>query len=322
MTEKLLALKIDVDTWRGTREGVPRLLEILKRHQANASFLFSLGPDHTGRAIARVFRKGFLQKVSRTSVLEHYGLRTLLYGTLLPGPDIGRREAALLRSVAAAGHEVGIHCWDHIRWQDHVAAQSAEWTRREMRLAAVRFTEVFGFAARTHGAAGWQMNAAAYACERELALDYASDGRGTHPFLPVGDDGEICGVPQLPTTLPTLDELIGLDGWSAANVDQHLLAQTSGEPSSSRSHVYTLHAELEGMRLADTFERLLAGWTAQGYRLVSCRELYDSLDAASLPRHRVVYGEIPGRSGELALQGPRADGAGLSWISNARSRRR
>ncbi|WP_301102516.1 polysaccharide deacetylase family protein, partial [Propionivibrio sp.] len=176
MTARLLALKIDVDTWRGTREGVPRLLDILYRHQAAATFLFSLGPDHTGRAITRVFRKGFLQKVSRTSVLEHYGLRTLLYGTLLPGPDIGRREAKLLRSVHDAGHEVGIHCWDHIRWQDHVAGQSAAWTQREMHRAATRFKEIFGFPARTHGAAGWQMNPAAYAGERELGFDYASDG--------------------------------------------------------------------------------------------------------------------------------------------------
>lgn len=307
MTDKLLALKIDVDTWRGTREGVPRLVEILKRHRVGATFLFSVGPDHTGRAITRVFRKGFLQKVSRTSVVEHYGLRTLLYGTLLPGPDIGRREAALLRQVRDAGYEVGMHCWDHIRWQDHVAAQSDAWTRREMKKAATRFAEIFGEPARTHGAAGWQMNAAAYDCERELGLDYASDGRGSHPFIPVGENGEICGVPQLPTTLPTLDELIGLDGWSADNVDQHLLALTAGE--SEASHVYTLHAELEGMRLGDTFERLLAGWQAQGYRLVSCRDLYDSLDAASLPLHRVVYGEIAGRSGQLALQGPRAERA-------------
>ena len=30
--------------------------------KAGASFLFSLGPDHTGRAITRVFRAGFLRK--------------------------------------------------------------------------------------------------------------------------------------------------------------------------------------------------------------------------------------------------------------------
>ena len=115
-----VALKIDVDTYRGTQEGVPRLLDALKRHAARATFLFSLGPDHTGRAIKRVFRPGFFGKVARTSVVEHYGVKTLLYGTLLPGPDIGRRCAPLMRAVRDAGHEVGIHTWDHVKWQDGV----------------------------------------------------------------------------------------------------------------------------------------------------------------------------------------------------------
>ncbi|EQD28662.1 polysaccharide deacetylase protein, partial [mine drainage metagenome] len=93
---RLLALKVDVDTLRGTRTGVPALVELLRAEQAQATFLFSLGPDHTGRALKRVFRPGFLGKVKRTSVLEHYGLRTLLYGTLLPGPDIGLKTAPIL----------------------------------------------------------------------------------------------------------------------------------------------------------------------------------------------------------------------------------
>ncbi|RZA14416.1 MAG: xylanase, partial [Lysobacteraceae bacterium] len=46
----LLTLKIDVDTYRGTREGVPGLVRMLARHGAGATFLFSLGPDHTGWA--------------------------------------------------------------------------------------------------------------------------------------------------------------------------------------------------------------------------------------------------------------------------------
>jgi peptidoglycan/xylan/chitin deacetylase (PgdA/CDA1 family) len=299
-----LALKVDVDTFRGTREGVPRLVDLLKRQAAGATFLFSLGPDHTGRAIRRVFRPGFLQKVSRTSVLEHYGLKTLLYGTLLPGPDIGRRAAGILRSVAAAGFETGVHCFDHIAWQDQVVGKDAAWTRTQMRRAQQRYTEIFGQPARVHGAAGWQMNAHAFAAEAELGFVYASDTRGVQPFWPVleGEDGDAPRCPQLPTTLPTLDELIGLDGCTATNVAERLLERTAAPPP--HGHVYTLRAEQERMRLAPVFAELLKGWQAQGYALVALGELAARLDLARLPRHRVVQGEIPGRSGRLALQGP------------------
>ena len=294
-----LALKIDVDTLRGTREGVPALLDILKRHGAGATFLFSLGPDHTGRAIKRALRPGFMQKVGRTSVLEHYGYRTLLYGTLLPGPDIGRRCAPIMRRVRDEGFEVGIHTWDHVKWQDGVAGANEKWTGWQMSLACQRFREIFGEDSSVHGAAGWQMNSHAYRRTQSLGFRYASDTRGTHPFIPV-IRAEIVGCPQFPTTLPTLDELIGLDGATIGNVAEILLTRTAD----LRDHVFTLHAELEGMKLSGVLEKLIEGWKAQGYELCAMRELVGATEPAKLPLHSVVEASLPGRSGTLAAQGP------------------
>jgi len=296
---KRIALKIDVDTYRGTLHGVPALVDLLRRHDAQASFLFSLGPDHTGRAIKRAFRPGFMKKVKRTSVLEYYGLLTLLYGTLLPGPDIGRKCANILRAVRDGGFEVGIHCWDHVRWQDGVSTANNAWVEDEMGKAVRRFEEVFGEAPKTHGAAGWQMNRHALRLTQRLGFTYSSDGRGTHPFIPVVD-GEIIACPQLPTTLPTLDELIGVDGLTAETVADHLLRLTA---SASGDQVFTLHAELEGMKLSAVLDRLLAGWKAQGYALVAARDIVATLDMTKLPRHEVRFEAIPGRSGDLLLQG-------------------
>ena len=293
-----LALKIDVDTLRGTREGVPALLDALKGAGADATFLFSLGPDHTGRAMRRVFRPGFFSKVSRTSVLEHYGLRTLLYGTLLPGPDIGRRAGATMRRVRDDGFEVGVHCFDHTSWQDFVSRRNEAWTRKQMLLAVERFREVFDTSPTVHGAAGWQMNEAALVFEEELGLRYASDTRGAAPFVPLLH-GRRSQCPQLPTTLPTLDELIGLDGIGVEQVHEVLLARTR-EPCAH--HVFTLHAELEGMKLLPVLQRLMRGWREQGYELVSMRTLLAGIEVARLPACAVLDGTVPGRSGLLAVQ--------------------
>jgi undecaprenyl phosphate-alpha-L-ara4FN deformylase len=297
----ILALKIDVDTLRGTREGVPTLVTLLKKHAADATFLFSLGPDHTGRAIKRIFRPGFFGKVRRTSVVRHYGMKTLLYGTVLPGPDIGRRAADVMRATRDAGFETGIHTWDHVRWQDGVAGADAEWTRAEMHRACERYAEIFGAPPLMHGAAGWQMNVHALRLTQQLGFEYCSDGRGTHPHLPVWN-AELIRCPQLPTTLPTLDELVGREGITDGNVAAHVLELTK-EPRAS-GHVFTLHAELEGMALAPAFEQLLIGWKAQGWTLASMRTLLDTLQPLALPRCEVAPGTVAGRSGELLVQGP------------------
>jgi peptidoglycan/xylan/chitin deacetylase (PgdA/CDA1 family) len=296
-----LALKIDVDTLRGTREGVPRLVELLRKHGVTATFLFSLGPDHTGRAIKRVFRPGFVGKVRRTSVVKHYGVKTLLYGTLLPGPDIGRRAADVMQGVRDAGHETGVHCWDHIRWQDGLAAADAQWTLDEMRRACDRFTDIMREPPHTHGAAGWQMNVHAMRFTQRLGFDYCSDGRGTHPYLPVWN-AELVRCPQFPTTLPTLDEMVGIGDITEVNVAAHLLERT--RDADMGDQVFTLHAELEGMRLAPAFEQLLVGWKAQGWTLGPTRMLFDAVEPMALPRCETGPGSIAGRTGTLLVQGP------------------
>ena len=292
----MIALKVDVDTLRGTREGVPRLLAAFAEANARATFLFSLGPDHTGWALRRVFRPGFLSKVQRTSVVKHYGVRTLMYGVLLPAPDIGRDAAAMMRSARDAGHECGIHTWDHVLWQDNVRRRDAAWTTRQMELAYARFVEIFGMAPSTHGAAGWQMNAAAFRQIDAWNMAYASDGRGTEPYVPTIDGAPLRHV-QLPTTLPTFDELIGRDGVDEDNVAEALLRHTANV----HDQVFTLHAELEGSLLAPALQRLLRGWRDQGHDLVSLARYHEHVRGRQLPRWPVAWGEVPGRSGELIV---------------------
>jgi len=297
-----VALKIDVDTYRGTLLGVPRLIEALRTAGAGATFLFSMGPDHTGRAIKRVLRPGFMRKVGRTSVLEHYGLATLLYGTLLPGPDIGIRCADVMRKARDAGFETGIHTWDHVKWQDGVVDADAEWTLRQMTRATERYESIFAAPARVHGAAGWQMNTHSYRYTQRLGFDYASDTRGSHPYIPVMD-AELVACPQIPTTLPTFDELIGLDGTTAHNVAQRVIDVAERTPAAA-GHVYTLHAELEGGKLLPQFEELLRHWRRTGTEMLSLAAYLEAAGTSDLPRHRVERGTVPGRSGTLAVQGP------------------
>jgi len=294
-----LALKVDVDTDRGTREGVPNLMADCQEVEAPACFLFSLGPDQTGRAITRVLRPGFFKKVSRTSVVQIYGLRTLLNGTLLPAPHIGRRNTATMRAVRDAGYEIGIHCYNHYRWQDYVHRMSIAEVRDEFVAARAEFMRLFGTDASTAGAAGWQSNALSREVYDEANLLYASDTRDGAPFFPrLG--GKVFRTLEIPSTLPTFDELMGRPEYPDEKIVPHYLSLLREDAV----NVLTIHAEIEGMGRRELFRALLAACRARGVEFIRLDGYAKQLLAnrASIPTRDQVQAEIDGRSGFVATQ--------------------
>ncbi len=294
-----LALKIDVTTLRGMRDGVPALVDILERHQALATFFFCVGPDHSGRAFGRNPPPG---KVTggASRRFRTPGIGKYVYGTLWPGPELGRRFADRMRAVRNAGFETGVQAFDAVGWRLAAASANAAWTAAELQHAVDRYTELFGEAPRAHAAAGWQTNIHALRLTQRLRFDYCSDGRGSGPHLPVSD-AELIRCPQFPTTLPTLDEVAAEPGVSPESAAAHLLSRTGEAPLDAQ--VFGLRAEVEGLALAREFEQLVIGWKAQGYTLVPLRALLESVEPLALPRCEVAMSRIPARTGTLLLQG-------------------
>jgi peptidoglycan/xylan/chitin deacetylase (PgdA/CDA1 family) len=285
-----LGLRIEVATLRGTREGVPQLVAILKEYHARGTFMFSLGPDRTGRVI------GSLPRVSK---LRCYGLVALMSGTLLPGADIGSRCAGIMRTVLDEGHEAAIQAYDRAGWLRSAARAGEAWTVEAMRRARERYEEIFGAPALTHGAPGWRMNRYAYRHTQRLGFRHCSDTRGTGPFIPVVR-GEIVACPQLPTTLPTLDELLA----GGLNPDEAVrrLTELARRPPPA-GHVYTLRAEIEGKVFAPVLRALLAAWRGLGHEPVSLREYAAGLDLSRLPRRVIVDQPVPGMAGIASAEG-------------------
>jgi len=295
----ILAIKIDVDTDRGTRIGVPNLLGLFDEFGIKATFLFSLGPDNTGRAIKRIFRPGFLSKVSRTSVVATYGIRTLLNGLLLPGPHIGRRNEGVMRLARDKGHEVGIHCYDHIRWQDGLAKMTRDEVYEEFGKARREFERIFNEPAKTAGSAGWQANRFSLEAYDEAHLLYASDTRGMHPFLPrLG--GVVYKTLQIPTTLPTLDELLG----RPEHPQERIIDQYLSLLRADALNVLTIHAELEGMKYNDLFRSFLERIRTQTISVIKLEDFARDLvkNPSSIPMCDLISGTVDGRSGTLAKQ--------------------
>ncbi|MEW6264675.1 MAG: polysaccharide deacetylase family protein [Thermodesulfobacteriota bacterium] len=296
-----LAVKVDVDTLLGTRQGVPRLLEMFNGRGLKASFFLSLGPDNSGRAVWRVFtRPGFLAKQIRTRAPSSFGWRTLFLGTLLPAPIIGQGQEKLVRSLIESGHEVGLHAWDHVAWHDRLWRMTGAEIRAEIRRGLEAFTALTGRRPEGFAAPAWRITAPAVEALAEAGLNYLSATRGTGPYRPLFD-GRDYGLLELPTTLPTADEVLGRDGVTPDNLDTFFLSRML-KPG---LHVMTVHAEMEGRGLAKAMARILDVCLERGVvfpRLVDlARECLSRPE--DLPRAEVIRTVLPGRPGRVSSQG-------------------
>ncbi len=286
---KKIALKIEVDTWHGAKNGVPALLEILQKHQARATFFVSLGADKSG------------QEKRADSLKRFYPFATRFAGELLPAPRIGKSGAKIFKSVQEAGFELGIRAWNRVLWESAIFQATNEWVEAEMKKAILCFTEIFGLAPKAHAAAGFRMNRHALRMSQSFAFNYASDSLGTCPFIPV-IDGEIVLCPQIPTTLPTLDVLLEGDPKNKkVDLLSRLIEET--EKNAQTTQVFTLRAEIEGGKFKQTFEDYLIKMTEKGYQFISLGEFAKSLEIKNLPRHHVKMAEIAGRKGIRMTQG-------------------
>jgi len=292
-----LAIKVDVCTYTALKDGVPSLLQVFDHFGIRGSFFVACGPDHSGRAIRRVLRPGFFAKMLRTNAVSTYGWRTLLYGTLLPGPQIARSFPDTLRALVGAGHEVAMHGYDHVYWHDRLARLSPAAVGAELERARAAFTAAVGSAPQAFGAPGWQCTAASLASEDAAGLTYHSDTRGHAPYLPEMN-GQRFRTMEIPTTLPTIDETYGRIGTTP-----EALAEFYAQQLRPGLNVYTAHAEMEGLRQLPHFcamlERLRgrAGFT----RLIDVAHALQKTPD-QLPVVRVVAAPIVGRAGTVAWQ--------------------
>lgn len=296
MNGKTVALKVDVDTYAGTRDGVPALLEDLARFGVSATFYFSMGPDNSGKAIRRIFtRPGFLKKMLRIKAASVYGIKTMLYGTLLPAPMIASDFPDVLRETERRGHELGIHSWDHVKWHDYLPWFPKHLTAMELGRASALFEEILGHRAVTTAAPGWTVSPDSLEVQDALGLSFCSDGRGRHPFYPVMEGRRFRTV-QIPTTLPTADELLGENGITPENIHRFYIDNLN-----EGLNVMTIHAELEGGCIRPSFVRLLECFKNDGVRCITLGQA--AKEISTIPACELSMGEIAGRDGKVAIQG-------------------
>jgi undecaprenyl phosphate-alpha-L-ara4FN deformylase len=292
-----IGLRIDVDTLRGTRIGVPELCRILKKNDIKASFFFSVGPDNMGRHLWRLLRPAFFLKMMRTKAASLYGWDILLKGTFWPGPYIAGKAGQAIQDAATDGHEIGLHAWDHHGWQSGIKNMSASQVQALLNRGCDALMSLTGNKPTCSAAPAWRSTDAALLAKDTFTFLYNSDCRGDCIFYPQVAEKTL-QTPQVPTTLPTYDELIGQAGVTEKNYNKQLFSHLQ----SDRLNILTIHAEVEGIVHKTMFADFIRLAQEKGCSFVPLGKIVTEAKKTAITIASIQEQIIPGREGWISIQ--------------------
>ena len=179
-----IGLRVDVDTYRGTRDGVPSLVQLLSEEEIRATFFFSVGPDNMGRHLWRLLKPKFLVKMIRSRATSLYGWSILLCGTFGPGPKIVKL-APVIREAAKEGHEIGLHAWDHYSWQNKIGRTNRLFIKNHLQKGYEALEAILGAPITCSAAPAWKCDETVLIEKEKFPFAFNSDCRGSSVFCPM-----------------------------------------------------------------------------------------------------------------------------------------
>lgn len=291
MKTELIGLRIDVDTFRGTRDGVPALLKLFEEENIKASFFFSVGPDNMGRHLWRLLKPAFLIKMLRTKAASLYGWDIIFKGTFWPGPLIGKHFGDIIKKSDASGHETCLHTWDHHFWQSQLDSLSPKEIYNEIERGFTALEKITGKPPVSSAVPGWKCTEQVLLEKEKFPFRYNSDCRGNMIFTPLVQ-GKRLAAPQIPVNLPTYDEVLGKNGITNDNYNEYML--TLLKPGVM--NVLTIHAEAEGISCLGMFREFVRKAREKNFDFGTLGTLLDATPNP-LPSASITLKEIPGREG-------------------------
>lgn len=301
MSKQKIAFRIDVDTYRGMVNGVPRLLESFAKHDVTGTFFVVMGPDTMGQHIKRFKHKNYFKRILRINpfkLMKNYGLASFLYGTILPGKKIGEGNPDILRDIQRLGHEVGIHSYNHAEWADHYLEMTAEQFHNQFQTAISICQEILGAKPQASAAPNWRCTETSLAVQDQLSFLYASDMRGQFPFLPCVNGTQFTTL-QIPQNLPASHEVL-----QQKRVARNEVIQTILNQATEHYNIITIHDWFEGMSESWIVDEAIQRIQDRGMQIVRMFDMAQEIltDRASIPVCAYQQRPIPGGIDNVTCQ--------------------
>jgi len=241
---KVFSLRVDVDTVRGLVDGISPIVDLCDELGIKATFFVTVGVDTAARAFLDRPR---ISRHRSISPLKKYGIREILGS--LKGLSFAK-HGERMRALEKKGHEVQLHCYDHVEWVKRIRAASPDEAEEMIRRGLRAFEGILGRRPAAFASPAFLVTDAVLEAEDKLGFLYASDyalDEGSAPFTPAGRS-----VLQIPVNAPLIEDLV-----AEGNSDDEILRRTVTLVRRNPITVMYIHASYEPRLKRDLLSSIL-----------------------------------------------------------------
>ncbi|MEK6925705.1 MAG: polysaccharide deacetylase family protein [Nanoarchaeota archaeon] len=169
--KKTFTLRVDLESDKGIRKGLPKLLDLLKIYGIKASFYLVMGGESNVVEIIKYREK---MKSSGERLIKLWSFRDKLRMALFPR-DFVKGNLDILKRVLDEGHELGLHGWKHREWTRGLKKISV---RDRIHRAKMRYARLFGRNPISFASPGFNVNDEVLKALSEEEIKFISDYSG------------------------------------------------------------------------------------------------------------------------------------------------
>jgi len=271
----MFALRIDIDSLKGLREGVPKLLDTLSKYDMKASFFSVMGweGDFLSTVKYRIIRAkahtpstDFVGRLGSTDKQSSLKLTKFVSGysellRCLFFPVKFSHEKDILYMIKEEGHELGVHGYVHVKWHN-LKKNEAE---KEFQQMTSSYEKLFGERPKGFASPRFISNNTVRELTEKHGFKYSSLTYGEKPFFPVLN-GQLCSHVEIPVTIDMIDDkglivpilyYFSRTGLSDSKIVEEATKRIDEKLRANKLASMYIHPKDEGRYLQPLFEKVI-----------------------------------------------------------------
>lgn len=242
-TRRTFTLRVDLESDKGIRKGIPKLLDLLEKYGIKASFYLVMGGESN---IFEILKYNQKMTSSAERSIKVWSLLDKLRIALLP-IDFVKANKKVLQRILDEGHELGVHGWKHREWTRGLDKIDV---RDRINRSIVKYNRLFNKNPISFASPGFNINDKVLDILKESGIKFISDFEGNKPEL-------YHGVKNIPITIcgdkrtPIIEWLV-----SQGKTDEEVLNNIKSEAEKKELISFYIHDLFEARFKLDLLEKI------------------------------------------------------------------